>query len=612
VLLFAGLLVLAVLALGGLAGWHAWGVKRSADTAQRHLGDALDSLDEGEVGPARKDVAAARTAVDAARAHAHAWPLDLVGHLPGIGSAVDDARALTDALDSADQVAESGLELYPLVDGSSSTLLRGQEVDLRALQRIVDRAHEVGDHLDDAMASLEEVRGDAPFVGSALADARDRARDRLEPAAEGYAAAEPVLDVLPGVLGADGPRRYLLCMLNPAELRYSGGATLNWSPMVVDDGTITLGRSYSNRDFAHDPFHTWKKVAGNPFHGKGPQRLVNATFNPDWSVSGEELLRGWRQQVGGRYDGVIAIDLPALAKLMRITGPVEVAGYGTLTGDNLVHELTGSYDRFASQEERHQLNAALIPVFKAQLFGTSQLQDKITSLRSSGHQRHFATYFRDPAVQAAFEGLGMSGELSLGTQDYAGVFSQNLNGSKVDVFQRRTVDQHVVLDDAGDAQVTLRITVENGAPPYRGEGADPRSGYFTRWNDSRVGVLLPARASLTGVTVDGEPQDRSLRVAEGFGYVAADLLLPPGDTGTVVVRYTVPGAAVADGDGLTYRLGLDPQGLVVPQTSSVRVTWPDGYAVDTLPDGWTGDGAGTARWEDRLTESTVLEITATR
>ena len=43
-------------------------------------------------------------------------------------------------------------------------------------------------------------------------------------------------------------------------------------------------------------------MEGNPFHN-GKLRLSTSTYAPDWSVSGEELLRGWERTYGRRPTG---------------------------------------------------------------------------------------------------------------------------------------------------------------------------------------------------------------------------------------------------------------------------------------------------------------------
>jgi hypothetical protein len=79
-------------------------------------------------------------------------------------------------------------------------------------------------------------------------------------------------------------------------------------------------------------------------------------------------------------------------------------------------------------------------------------------------------------------------------------------------------------------------------------------------------------------------------------YARVRMQLEPGQTRTAVLEYDVPRAATVDEDGgLTYRLDVTPQGLVVPEAVEVTVTWPEGFTVDEdLPEDWRRQGDRTA------------------
>ena len=68
-------------------------------------------------------------------------------------------------------------------------------------------------------------------------------------------------------------------------------------------------------------------------------------------------------------------------------------------------------------------------------------------------------------------------------------------------------------------------------------------------------------------------------------YVEGTLSLQRGQTGTMDVDYKVARAAqVVSSDVMVYRLSVDPQDLVVPETLHVTVTWPPGFRPsDPLP-----------------------------
>jgi hypothetical protein len=536
------------------------------------------------------------------------------------GGAVDDERHLIDALDQTTSVAELGTKIYPIVSGRSAQLVHGQRIDLAMLHDVADRTTAIGPHLDAAMSDLQQVGGSTPFVGSSVTAAKRTALHYLLPLQHAYRTNEPLIRSLPGLVGADGPRTYLLAMLNPAELRYSGGGTLSFTTMRFDHGVATFGSSVNNEDInAQGARQRWTPVPGNIFHRTPSQRVANATFSPWWSVSGEELLRGYRKAFPGQpFDGMIAIDLQGLADLLHITGPIDLPSFGRITSDNVVRTLAGSYGNFDSTEQRHRLNAELVPAFRQRFFEGGQMSEKVKSLVESAKGRHFALYFRDPAVERRFARVGLGGDLSRTPYGYIGAFTQNLNGSKNDYWQHRHVTSTVRLQRDGGARVDLHVTVSNQAPAYDLPVPDPKVGYTTRYLGAFLGVFLPRRATIESTSVDGKPTDlvaHRPKVATVLNrkYVQAPLLLDSGQSGTLDVAYRTPHAAEAiDSNRMVYRLDVDPQDTVVPETLHLTVIWPDGFRpTRTLPAGWRATRHG-ATFDGPITEMQAWRIPLTR
>ncbi len=421
---------------------------------------------------------------------------DLWSHLPVLGPAVDDGRHLVTALDQATTAATIGVHLVDKATAPGSRLIEGTRVSVDDVQGLAVQARTIGPHLRAARAAVDDVHGDDPLLGGKIDELRDTASTQLAITQKSYRQLKPLLDALPEVLGAKGPRTYLLTIMNPAEQRFSGGATLQMATISFDHGVITFGRSQSVADVDQSqPFLSWRPVQGNLFHPPGPRRLASATYSPWWQVSGEELLRAWQAQTGQRCDGLIAVDLQALAELFRITGPMQVKGYGQLNADNLGPPLAGNYDSFQDPLERRRLNNALVPAFQQKFVGGGDLVQKGRSLLQGAQGRHVALYFRDHLSQHAFAGAGFAGNLSTTRHDYLGVFSQNLNGSKSDYWQSRHVDTHLTLQPDGSADEILNVVVENPAPPYVQSVPDPRTGYSTRWLGQLAERLPPDRHS---------------------------------------------------------------------------------------------------------------------
>ncbi|MBD3916772.1 DUF4012 domain-containing protein [Nocardioides hwasunensis] len=591
------LLLLVVLALLAIPFLKAPG---HAEGARADLEAARTSLAAGDVDAAASSVDSARRHADQVQDAVQGVGGDVWSLIPVVGRPVSDVRHLGNALDHLTTAAEVAVDTWPSVNGRRATLFGNRSVDLPTLEKLVGAVDEASSNLDAAQVELGDVRASSVGIGTRLGDARDEASDIVGPLASGARRAKSLTSVLPDLLGADGDKTYLLALLNPSEQRFSGGAPLTVAPIAVSGGRLTIGEARDTSDPDLYRVGRWPKVEGNPFH-KGKLRLSTATFAPDWSVSGEELLRGWARRTGQETDGLIAVDVVALADMLRITGPVEAPTYGTLDAFNFTEKMVGDYDAFPDNEARHDLNRAIVPVFAERLFQPGQGIEKIESLRASAQGRHFALWMRDPDVQSAVADTGLAGDLSDTGNDYVAVFNQNTNQSKADYWQRRTVTSDVRLREDGSAKVRMTISVFNDSPPYGADQiyGDPRGGSSrTRWNGMTIGVFLPSDVEVTAATSAGRQQ--GLRTFDYYGrpYKLLRMTLPPQATREAVLEYVVPAAALAPGDGtLTYRLAATPQGLVTPEALTVQVRWPDGYDVSDLPEGWTRSGPGRARYD---------------
>jgi hypothetical protein len=590
-LLAVGLALLAIPFLKAPA--HAQGARTDLEAAKT-------SLEAGDVAAAEASVQSARRHADQVQDAMQGIGGDIWSLVPVLGEPISDVRHLGNALDHLTTAAEVAVDTWPAVNGKQATLFGDRSIDVPTLEKLVDAIDEASINLDAAQLELGQVHDSTLGAGTRLADARDEATAVLAPVAANARRARPLADVLPTLFGADGDRSYLLALLNPSEQRFSGGAPLTVVPLEVSDGKLTMGEPRDTSDPSLYKVGRWERVEGNPFHN-GKLRLSTATYAPDWSVSGEELLRGWTRRTGLESDGLIAVDVVAMADLLRITGPVEAPIYGTIDAGNFTQKMVGDYDAFPDNEARHDLNQAVVPLFAERILSPGQGVAKIESLRTSAQGRHFALWMRDPDVQAAVADIGLSGQLSDTDHDYIAVFNQNTNASKSDYWQRRAVTSQVELREDGSAKVRLTVSVHNDSPPYANtlyednRGGSPR----TRWNGMTLGVFLPEGVEVTSASADGKPLGTDVFDYYGRPYKLLRLLLPPGETQEGVLEYVVPAAAVAPGDGtLTYRLDATPQGMVIPEALSVTVTWPKGYDVSDLPEGWTRTGRGTASYTD--------------
>ena len=276
--------------------------------------------------------------------------------------------------------------------------------------------------------------------------------------------------------------------------------------------------------------------------------------------------------------------------------------------------LAGSYGNFDSIEQRHQLNVELVPAFRQKFFEGGKMPRRSSRWSHSANGRHFFTYFRDTAVaERSSHASGSSGDLARTQNDYLGVFTQNLNGSKTDYWQHREVASTVDLHADGSAGVHLKVDVSNQAPPYTLPVPDPRSATRPAIWVAVIGVFLPRFAQLGDITADGAPYSPTthrpkVQSVQNRRYFTYKALLPRDQSANVRADYTVPFAAeVTSKSTMTYQLDVDPQDLVNPESLDVSVTFPKGWSATSLPAGWQPTARG-AHWKGPVPVKLHFEI----
>jgi hypothetical protein len=472
-----------------------------------------------------------------------------------------------------------------------------------------------------ARMELHKVSGDG-YRGDETLAKRRSALGQVASLQQEIVSLGPLLDNMPAAVGAEGRKTYLVAIMNPAEMRASGGAPLSVAFVRFKDGkmSVPLTGSASGLTFTNQAF-IWNRLAGkeDPFQPPAgePQRFVNTNVNPSFITSGEQMVRATRANFGFKTDGVIALDVTAIGHLLDETGPIKTDFYGTLTGQNLANKLVvqaykkGGDD--ASVNVRHDVNDQLMAVMLTRLTEGGGLISKARALGEAIPGRHLQMYFSDPALQEVVVAKDMAGAIPVrDTGNLTAVYTQNGNASKMDVFQQRTVRETVRLRRDGSALVRRTVQLTNDSPPFVGPGGiDLHSGYETRWATELVINLMPPGAKvtkqptveLTRTVADGVDQD-------GHTYAKAAIVLPPGTTGSLTWEYVVPRAAVVKGPRMYLRDYVAPQAVLNIPTLELQVVAPHGWTTP-VGGGWraTDRGVRTTVPMDRLK---VLKLTLRR
>jgi hypothetical protein len=641
-------LVAIAAALGGTYLWAQmfvgpWRLASGLSDAQRNLKKAQKSLTAGSTKLARYYTLAANAA--AARAEAGLdgrSPLydlaelagatrDILGEAPHfVAAARYSARAAEGTLD----IAQNALR------GPDKLIAKDPEDPKGGSQIRLERVTAIGETLDRIRADIRRARKALAAVDLKKIPRRLRGdvKQGIETAAETDATladAQAGFRILPAVLGANGPRNYLFGMQNSAELRGTGGAMLqfkilsitNGKPHLLDDGG-TVYQIDKNREQITIPLpeDAWYVSAIDD-----AQRFGNANWSPDWPLSAkltDEYAHATAPDLP-KFDGILAVDPTTMQNLMPGVGQYSTKSAYVTTNRVIYLLLYKAYASYPIPAVRRIVLGDIVDGFYEGMLKPRHPTELIQGMGKSLARKHMQIWLADEEEQAFVKRMGWDGALKPATNaDYLNVVQQNVGGNKLNYFETQTTSVRVRLDGT-DAHTSTKVTMHNGVflPQPRWSMGD--SGPI---HQPMVNVYVPQTAQLTGVDVPatcavGQPVDRTLTEvcrrdtpipAEWSGDRPPEhselgkkvwpvtIDIPAGDEGTVGFEYDVPGVVRTVDGRSTYRLVVQHQPRVRPETLDLRITLPAG-AGDVRAPGFKRDGT-TLVWQKPLVEDLDLEV----
>ena len=148
---------------------------------------------------------------------------------------------------------------------------------------------------------------------------------------------------------------------------------------------------------------------------------------------------------------------------MRLTGPVEVAGWpDAITPENVVEvTLHQAYVRFPDAR-RITFLADVARAVWVRLLTTDVpvRRDALAEVGRAVRARRLLFHLRRPQEQRALEALGADGAL----RGSIALVTQNAAGHKMDLWLRRRLDVALRLRPDGSADVRAWVTLANGGP----------------------------------------------------------------------------------------------------------------------------------------------------
>ncbi|SKC40205.1 DUF4012 domain-containing protein [Krasilnikoviella flava] len=471
---------------------------------------------------------------------------------PSAGAAADVAVVLDDVTDDvlpaladlADAVAatsrapDGGLDLAPL---------RAAAPGMAAAQQSITASR----------ARLDAVDPDAlvPQLAQPVATLRDRVDELAGAVATGDRAAA----LGPAMLGADGPRTYLMLSMSTAELRQGGGIPGAIILLRVDGGRVEVVRQVAASEVGpfRAPVLPLSADDEAAYTGRLGMFVQDVTATPDFPTSAALAAAMWARAQGEEVDGVLATDPVALGGLLAATGPVQVPvspqvaralGRDTveLTAENAVDVLLRRvYDVLDPDTADVFFAEAAAAVLARATADDVSPAVLLAGLQHGAGEHRVRVWSADPAEQARLTGTLIAGSFAAPrAADALGVFLTDHVAGKMSAYLDSSL--RVVGTECTDAGrvATLELTLASTAPA---DAATALPSYVAGVPGGasppgtlRLGVTVsgPRDGATPRVERDGTAVGGEARTTHGRATQSVTVVLRPGEDTTL--RLTVP------------------------------------------------------------------------
>jgi hypothetical protein len=475
---------------GGAAAVDTWAVIHAQDVAlhlaQSDLKDSLHGVGQGlgqdSASVARAEIKAAQAGAEvrAARRRLDSdWMARALGIIPGIRGQLHGVRVLEDVVTRGADVALHGETLLASLQDARKAPGHGPAVDLAGRFYL---AHE-----KDIEALVNESLALPPLVRSVdrrhLLPPLRAAYGQLDAPMRQVTQADPdvraALAAAPSLLGRDHPARYLLLFADNAELRAGGGLIGTYGVLGFDHGAYQKPRIQSVYKL-EDPLTTRRayRAGGNhyfptptpllqAFDGDRAQTwfLRDSAWSVQWPDDARQAEKMYLSESGQPVDGVIQLDVSAIADLLEVTGPIQAAPAGkppqSVDSSNVTEVLLDNTRGSQAKPNKDFLGIVEQALNdRIEALPPEELPKLLKAVTRASEERHLMVYINSPSAQALITAHQLDRPIPGPSGDALMVAYTNLGGDKADQFTSRSTT--VTVDGQGNHHVAVRF--ENRTP----------------------------------------------------------------------------------------------------------------------------------------------------
>lgn len=386
---------------------------------------------------------------------------------------------------------------------------------------------------------------------------------------------ETIADRLPEILGKGGPKTYLVLFQNNMELRPTGGFIGSFGLLTFDSGRITdliVNDVYSADGQLNG--HVEPPLPIKNYLGEANWWLRDSNWDPDFPTSAKRAEWFLDKEIGKEVDGVVAIDLDPIKRILKLTGPVFLSDYNlSISSDNLYEKTQSEVQDnfFPGTHKKASFLTALSRNLLSEIgsLNPTQRVGFLKSFYSDLIERHVQVFVHDEFVQLALSGLGWSGEVGIpncGTSCYSdlvGIVEANVGVNKANYFIARSVNLDVSID-SNKIKRTLTVNIKNSS-----NGALGPSGRYKVY----IRALTNINSKVLGVSVvtgeTAQPINPEITELKSWQEVGGLVEVLSGQTKSVVFSW-VDNIDLKDKNGL-YGLYMRKEAGVDPYPFTLTV-----------------------------------------
>lgn len=285
-----------------------------------------------------------------------------------------------------------------------------------------------------------------------------------------------VLNNFSGIVGIDGERNYLVILQNNLELWPTGGKIGAYGILSFSKGRLI---NFDFQDISVADAQLKGEVEPpakiKDFLGEKKWYLRDANWDPDFPVSAQKIEWFFEKETGRQVDGVIAVNLNTVRKILTVTGEIETPFLpGKINAQNIFEKAAYySAGDFPGSTKKNDFFGELSNLLMGKITTTEVTTEArfLISILESLKNKDLLFYFNNPSLAKLANSLGWNGSIlkdfpcekliQYCLEDYLFINETNLGGNRTNLFLKRSLRHQVVLAGDGKLAHNLKIDYQN-------------------------------------------------------------------------------------------------------------------------------------------------------